>query len=86
MKMRAGTLNLKNGSRPRLAALGSPRTHSPSVHRLGATIAAACGALDIVRGATGFCPGYAAAGIDTQAQRYAAAAWWDREARRSKPP
>ena len=67
MEMRASTLNLSDTERlasalggALLAAYGlSQRSKS------GAMIAAAGGAL-IVRGATGFCPGYAAAGIDTR--------------------
>ena len=66
MQMRATSINISDTERlastlggALLAAYGlSQRSRS------GAMIAAAGGAL-IVRGATGFCPGYAAAGIDT---------------------
>ena len=67
MEMRASTINLSDTERlasalggALLAAYGlSQRSKS------GAMIAAAGGAL-IVRGATGFCPGYAAVGVDTR--------------------
>src|SRR5689334_22183991 len=67
MQMRASTMNLSDTERfasavggALLAVYGiSQRSKS------GAMIAAAGGAL-IVRGATGFCPGYAAVGIDTR--------------------
>ena len=67
VEMRAATINLSDTERVAsalggalLAAFGlSQRSRS------GAMIAAAGGAL-IVRGATGYCPGYAAVGIDTK--------------------
>jgi uncharacterized membrane protein len=67
MEMRASTLNLSDTERL-ASALGGALLAAYGLSqrsRSGAMIAAAGGAL-IVRGATGFCPGYAAAGIDTR--------------------
>ena len=66
MEMKATTMNLSDAERL-ASALGGALLAAYGLSqrsRSGAMIAAAGGAL-IVRGATGFCPGYAAAGIDT---------------------
>ena len=66
MQMRASSINLSETERF-ASALGGALLAAYGISqrsKQGAMIAAAGGAL-IVRGATGFCPGYAAAGIDT---------------------
>src|SRR5438034_10321998 len=66
MQMRATTMNLSDTERL-ASALGGALLAAYGIaqrSKSGAMIAAAGGAL-MVRGATGFCPGYAAAGIDT---------------------
>jgi len=66
MQMRASTMNISDTERF-ASALGGALLAAYGIaqrSKSGAMIAAAGGAL-IVRGATGFCPGYAAAGIDT---------------------
>src|SRR4051812_1334926 len=66
MTTRATTINLSEAERL-ASALGGALLAAYGISqrsKSGAMMAAAGGAL-IVRGATGFCPGYAAAGIDT---------------------
>lgn len=67
MQMRATSINLSETERL-ASALGGALLAAYGISqrsKSGAMIAAAGGAL-IVRGATGFCPGYAAVGIDTR--------------------
>ena len=66
MQLRASSINLSDTERFASALSGALLAWYGIAQRSksGAMIAAAGGAL-IVRGATGFCPGYAAAGIDT---------------------
>jgi uncharacterized membrane protein len=66
MQMKASSINLSETERL-ASALGGALLAAYGISqrsKSGAMIAAAGGAL-IVRGATGYCPGYAAAGIDT---------------------